>query len=144
MSEPENRSYGAIVGFLLQEGVIDEAQIRLASRIRSKLANPGPLLGVLKETGSIDDGQIQAVLTRHRLKVPIGDMLVELGHLEAGELQMASTSSEPSRTKTGRRRSSDTSWSSITSSRTASSPRSWAASSDSSSWSPICRSSTRP
>lgn len=89
MSEPEGRPYGAIVGFLLQEGVIDEAQIRLASRIRSKLANPGPLLAVLKETGSVDDDQIQTVLTRHRLQVPIGDMLVELGHLEPGELQMA-------------------------------------------------------
>jgi len=89
MSEAEGQSHGAIVGFLLQEGVIDEAQIRLASRIRSKLANPGPLLAVLKETGSVDDDQIQSVLTRHRLRVPIGDMLVELGHLEAGELQMA-------------------------------------------------------
>lgn len=101
MSQDTSEMHGAIVGFLIEDAAVTQEQIRYASRIRSKLANPGPLLAVLKDTGCVDDEQVQSALTRHRMEVPIGDMLVELGHLEADELRMALEiqKSDPARKK---------------------------------------------
>jgi len=89
MQSEETEQIGPIVRMLLADGVVDDEQVRYATRIQEKLTRPGPLLGVLKELGHVDDAAIRATLTKHRLEVPIGDMLVELGHLEPDELRMA-------------------------------------------------------
>lgn len=80
---------GAIVGLLVEEGFVSDEQISFALRIQSKLVQQKPLLDVLKELDYVGDEKIKEALRKRRLDIRLGDMLVELGHLDPQDLQMA-------------------------------------------------------
>ncbi len=89
MEQTQQEGRSAIARILLAEGVIDEKRLRYAERIRSKLDDPRPLLEVLKEVGGFDEKQMQQALHRRRAEIPLGELLVEFGHLRPEELARA-------------------------------------------------------
>ena len=80
---------GAIARILLEDGLVDEKQLRYAERIRSKLEDPRPLLDVLKELQYVSEDQVDAALSRHRTAIPLGELLLELGCIQPSELEKA-------------------------------------------------------
>ena len=77
---------GQIVSMLLKEGHLTDKQIAYALRIQSKLETPRILLKVLKELEYLTDDQVTGTVKRHFTSFRIGDLLVELGHIN--ELQL--------------------------------------------------------
>jgi len=75
-----------IVSILLKEGHLTNKQISYALRIQSKLETPRVLLDVLKDLQYLTDDQITDVIRRNFTSFRIGDLLVELGHIN--ELQL--------------------------------------------------------
>ena len=63
-----------------------DKQLAYACRIQSKLETPRVLLDVLKELSYVTDAQITGAIRRHFTSFRIGDLLVELGHIN--ELQL--------------------------------------------------------
>ena len=80
---------GAIARILVAEGVIDEERLRYAERIKTKLDDPRPLLEVLKELGDFDEKRAKQALHKRRAEIPLGELLVEFGHLRPEELARA-------------------------------------------------------
>lgn len=78
-----------IPGLLVEAGVLTEEQRRYAERVRSKLPAPKPLLAVLKDLQLVGEEEVRTVLREHRLSVRLGTLLVELGYLQAAELEAA-------------------------------------------------------
>lgn len=79
----------SIIDLLVSENLIDPDQLRYATRAHAKIANPRPLIDVLVELGYVTQEQIREVISGHRLDIRIGDLLVELGHVRAADLQTA-------------------------------------------------------
>jgi type IV pilus assembly protein PilB len=79
----------AIADLLLREGYVSKPQVEYARRVRAKLSERRPLLGVLEELGSVTADQVREALRVHRPAVPIGALLVELGLLRESDLQAA-------------------------------------------------------
>jgi type IV pilus assembly protein PilB len=77
---------GQIVSMLLKERHLTDKQIAYALRIQSKLETPQILLKVLKELGYLTDDQVTGTIRRNFTSFRIGDLLVELGHIN--ELQL--------------------------------------------------------
>jgi type IV pilus assembly protein PilB len=90
MANKKNSEYGEIASLLLQSGMVSEKQVKHAERIRAKLATQAPLLNVLKELGDVTEDMVRKVLLDTRLTIRIGELLVELGHLSADDLNAAS------------------------------------------------------
>ncbi len=80
---------GSIVSLLLDAGVVTPKQVEHAQRVRSKLATETPLVQVLVELGLADHARIRELIRENQHSVPIGEMLVELGHLTAADLAKA-------------------------------------------------------
>lgn len=74
---------------LVEEGLVTQAQLQHAERVRSKLGSDRTLLEVVKELYGIDDIGLQSVLARRRHDVRLGDLLVELGYLRREYLETA-------------------------------------------------------
>lgn len=74
---------------LVEEGLVTQAQLQHAERVRSKLGSDRTLLEVVKELYGIDDIGLQSVLARRRHDVRLGDLLVELGYLRHEYLETA-------------------------------------------------------
>ncbi|MCP4575065.1 MAG: Flp pilus assembly complex ATPase component [Deltaproteobacteria bacterium] len=81
-----NRGLGQIVSILLKEGHLKNKQIAYALRIQSKLETPRILLDILKDLQYLTDDQITGAIRRNFTSFRIGDLLVELGHIN--ELQL--------------------------------------------------------
>ena len=77
---------GQITAILMEEGQLTETQLTYALRIQSKLETPRPLLNVLKELEYVTDNQIKGAIRKNFSSFRIGDLLVELGHIN--ELQL--------------------------------------------------------
>ncbi len=78
-----------IAKFLLEDGIITDAQLAYAKRVRDKLSAEKPLLSILHEIGYITQEQQRTTLHKHRVSVRIGALLVELGHLREQDLRAA-------------------------------------------------------
>lgn len=78
-----------IAGALVDRGVLTAEQLALATRIHAKVAASRTLSSVLVELKLATDQQIREALRNARLDVSVGDVLVELGRLDAHELQLA-------------------------------------------------------
>jgi type IV pilus assembly protein PilB len=90
MERPATSPVGLrIAGILVDTGVLSADQLALASRIHKKVAATRTLSSVLIELKLVTDAQIRAALRAGRLEAPLGDVLVELGRLEAHHLQSA-------------------------------------------------------
>jgi type IV pilus assembly protein PilB len=79
----------ALVGFLLEAGLLNSDQIDYATRIHAKLSRSLPIIDVLKELKYVDDEQIQAIIHENLDKLRLGDLLVELGMLTEDALKTA-------------------------------------------------------
>ena len=78
-----------IVDFLLQEKLLAPKQVEYATRVRTKLETPRPLLEVLKELKLIADDQIKKAVKDSRISMCTGNILVELGYIKPDDLQRA-------------------------------------------------------
>jgi type IV pilus assembly protein PilB len=74
---------------LLTAGHLTPQQLIYAKRVQSKLATPRTFLGVLKDLQYITDQQLQQTLSANPAAIPLGELLVELGHLQKAELEAA-------------------------------------------------------
>ena len=81
-----DKHLGQIASILLKEGRLTDKQLAYALRIQSKLETPRILLEVLKELKYLTDDQITNAIRRNFSSFRIGDLLVELGHIN--ELQL--------------------------------------------------------
>jgi type IV pilus assembly protein PilB len=74
---------------LLAAGHLTADQLALATRVHAKVAATRTLTSVLVELKHVTDDHIRDVMRRGHLEVPLGDLLVELGLVEAHELKLA-------------------------------------------------------
>jgi type IV pilus assembly protein PilB len=81
--------YGEIVTLLQKDGLISEQQVSYAARIYAKLQRTRPLLEVIKELKYVSDGDIRETVRKHRKRLRLGSLLVEMGLLGPGQLQRA-------------------------------------------------------
>ncbi|WP_456405594.1 GspE/PulE family protein [Thiolapillus sp.] len=81
---------GARIGAsLVESGLLTEKDLNYALRVREKMGSEYPLTRVLKELGKLDDDGLRRLQKQNRLSLPLGALLVELGHLGAKELRAA-------------------------------------------------------
>ncbi|MGD9183430.1 MAG: GspE/PulE family protein [Desulfobacterales bacterium] len=78
-----------LVDHLLKSGSLTDKQIEYARRVQSKLEAARPLLQVIKELKFITDEQIKAAIRKNPISMRIGGLLVEMGHIQASDLQRA-------------------------------------------------------
>ncbi len=78
-----------VARLLVKQGLITEAQLVYAGRIKAKLVSERSLVEILKELSLLKNQQLNQVLKQQRLHIRIGDLLVELGHICQGELAAA-------------------------------------------------------
>ena len=78
-----------VIEMLVEKELLDRDQIRRAQRIQAKLPKMKPLLEVLKELKFIDTRTIHRALTENPLKVPLGELLVNLGEITGTQLRAA-------------------------------------------------------
>lgn len=88
---------------LVQTACLTHKQIEYARRVQSKLEQSRPLLQVAKELNYISEEQIADALRKHPVSIRIGELLVELGHISASDLNLALAiqAEEKSRRKLG-------------------------------------------
>jgi len=78
-----------IAEILQRAGLVSAAQLQHARRILSKLGEDYSLTRVMLELGYLDQAQFVQALRANRQAVPLGNLLVELGHLRRNELRVA-------------------------------------------------------
>jgi type IV pilus assembly protein PilB len=79
----------AIARLLVSQGLLTEAQLIYAKRIKAKLVSDRSLIEIFKELRLLTNQQLNEILKQQRLTIRIGDLLVELGHIRQGELDAA-------------------------------------------------------
>lgn len=79
----------ALVRLMQKEGLVTDAQLRYASRVRDKLDSPVSLLKVLQELDVIKPEHIRQAVRANPKSVRLGDLLIELGHLRDADLRAA-------------------------------------------------------
>lgn len=79
----------ALAELLMAAGHLSPRQLAYAKRVQTKLATPQTLLNVLKNLQYVTDGQLQQTLSANPTAIRLGDLLVELGHLQKSELEAA-------------------------------------------------------
>ena len=84
-SEPGNE----LVDCFLNAGIISPKQVKHAQRVSSKIEAPKPLTTIFKDLNYITHGQIIDALQNKPISMPLGKLLVELGHIHQKELQLA-------------------------------------------------------
>lgn len=78
-----------IAAILVDAGVFSAADLDYALRVHAKLANPRPLVTVLQDLGLVTPESLRETLTRNRVKLRLGTLLLELGVISAPDLQAA-------------------------------------------------------
>ncbi len=78
-----------IAELLVEEQQLDREKLVYAQRVRDRLSAPRPLVLVLQDLGYVTEQQVRQTLRSRRLDIQLGDLLCELGLLEAGDLQAA-------------------------------------------------------
>jgi len=74
---------------LVDSEEISEQQLKHANRVTDKLSEPKPLMIVLQDLGFITKETLLKILTRSKIKAPIGLILVQLGFLSESDLRNA-------------------------------------------------------
>jgi type IV pilus assembly protein PilB len=80
------QSSSEIVGLLIKEGDISDAQAEYARKVQEKLDNPKRLLDVLKDLGYVQEGQVREALFKNRTGIRLGSLLMELGYITEKQL----------------------------------------------------------
>ncbi len=78
-----------IAKILLEQNALTREQLQYANRVRNKLGEQYSLVQVLQELEYLSDAQLRTALREHGQTVPLGNLLVELGHLKPVELRAA-------------------------------------------------------
>lgn len=99
VSTKANDTAGEIAGLLLMEKCLSEEQLGYARRVQSKLLSAKTLLDIIQELGYVTNEQIREVLRKNRVKIRIGALLKELGHISEADLMMALNLQKESRDK---------------------------------------------
>ncbi|MGE3508346.1 MAG: GspE/PulE family protein [Vicinamibacterales bacterium] len=85
-----DEAVGLQIGTLLTAaGIITADQLKHAQRVHLKVGSNRTLLSILIELGAVDEPSIRKMLREQRPALPLGAVLVELGHLSAGHLSLA-------------------------------------------------------
>jgi type IV pilus assembly protein PilB len=77
----------SLADILVSVGHITADQLRHAQRIHKKIGRDRTLLSVMQELSFVTAAQVRETLQQHKLAVPLGELLVELGFLKPSELQ---------------------------------------------------------
>lgn len=85
----QTSAHGELIDILIKEGLLTDKQAVHASRLRSKLTRPKPLLEIVKELGYVTDEQVTAAIRKNKLSMRIGSLLVELGLISEADLESA-------------------------------------------------------
>jgi len=85
----QTSTYGELIDILIKEELLTEQQASHATRLRSKLVRPKPLLEIVKELGYVTDEQVTAAIRKNKLSMRIGSLLVELGLISEADLEAA-------------------------------------------------------
>lgn len=80
---------GMITKLLLGESIISDQQLAYAVRVRTKLTTPQTMIDTLLELGYLTRDILQETLRNNRVKIRLGDFLVELGYLREADLKQA-------------------------------------------------------
>lgn len=89
----------AIARLLVRHNLISENQFIYAKRVQEKLVSARSLIEVLKELELLTDEVLVKLLKEQPVKIPIGEMLVELGHLRHDDLEAALAIQKQGRTR---------------------------------------------
>ena len=81
--------FGKLVDHLLRCGYLTDQQIEYARRVQIKLESSRPLLQVIRELKFITAERIKEALQKYPVSMRIGELLVELGHIDVSDLQTA-------------------------------------------------------
>ncbi len=78
-----------IAAILVEAGALSATDLDYALRVRAKLANPRPLVSVLQDLDMVSPETLRETLTRNRVKLRLGTLLLELGVIGESDLQSA-------------------------------------------------------
>jgi len=78
-----------IAEMLIGQGLLTKKQLDYARRVFAKLPTGKTLLGVITDLKYLSEDQIRAALRGKEIIAPIGEILVELGHLKRADLDKA-------------------------------------------------------
>jgi type IV pilus assembly protein PilB len=78
-----------VVGLLLKEGLVTEAQVRHAVRVQARLESPRTLLTVLQDLQMVSGEQVRQAIRANPQSMRLGDLLIELGHVRDVDLRAA-------------------------------------------------------
>ena len=88
--EATSSEYGSeLVEIFLKAGILTSKQVQHAHRVSSKIETPKPLTILFKELNFITHDQIINALQDTPISMPLGNLLVELGHICQADLQLA-------------------------------------------------------
>ena len=88
-SDGSKDEFNRLADHLLKSAFLTEKQVEYARRVQSKLERSRPLLQIIKELKFITDDQIGEAIRKHPLTIRIGELLVELGHINGPDLRTA-------------------------------------------------------
>ncbi|MBW4054732.1 MAG: Flp pilus assembly complex ATPase component TadA [Proteobacteria bacterium] len=80
---------GVITDLLITENIILNQHLAYAIRVRGKLTTQKTMVDTLLDLGYLTRDVLQETLRSNRLKIRLGDFLVELGYLRESDLQQA-------------------------------------------------------
>jgi len=80
---------GKLWHHLMNCGYLTDKQIEYARRVQAKLGASRPLLQVIRELEFITVEQIKEAIRKYPVSIQIGELLVELGYIDAADLQTA-------------------------------------------------------
>ncbi len=87
VARPDRRD--TIARLLVANDLLTEEQLIYAKRVQEKLVSRRALIDVLKELNFLTDQNLVAVLQNEPITIRIGELLVELGHLQQDDLDAA-------------------------------------------------------
>ena len=88
--ETRSSEYGSeLVEIFLKAGILTSKQVQHAHRVSSKIETFKPLTILFKELNFITQDQIINALQDTPISMPLGNLLVELGHIRQTDLQLA-------------------------------------------------------
>jgi type IV pilus assembly protein PilB len=90
---------GDVVGLLLKEQLITDAQVRHARRVQAKLETPRGLLTVLLDLQIVSHDQVRQAVRANPQSMRLGDLLIDLGHLRESDLRAALAAQQAAGTK---------------------------------------------
>ncbi len=78
-----------IARLLVDEGQLTDQQLRHAQRILRKLEGSRSLVRILSELGFVGEEAVRRTLRTRQVRLPLGELLCELGYLSPHDLQVA-------------------------------------------------------